>query len=303
MSDLKYAIFLGCTVPVRSFHYELSARRVLDKLGVELVDIPDFACCGYPMEGVEHKASNALAARNLALAEAQGLDIMTLCSACTGHMAKTLAYLTSEEGAGELKEINGYLKEFGLEFKGTVKLKHFARILLEDVGIEKIKEAVTEPLDGIRIAPHYGCHYLKPSEAFEGFDDPFHPESLDKLIEVTGATPVNYEDRMQCCGGGILALGEETPIKMVKAKLDHIKSAGADAMTLICPFCNIMYDEFQPTIGSQFEIEYDIPSLFYSQLLGLAMGLDPKKELSVKKNVVKVKPLLKKIEELKNGSE
>jgi len=301
MSDLKYAIFLGCTVPVRSFQYELSARRVLAKLDIELVDLPDFACCGFPVEGIHHHTSSALAARNLAIAEAEGLDVMTLCSACTGHMAKTQNHLSGDKE--ELEAINEKLKEFDMEYKGTVKVRHFARVLLEDVGLEKIKETVTQSLKGIRIAPHYGCHYLKPSEVFDNFDDPIHPQSLDKLIEATGATAVNYEDKMQCCGGGILAIEEETPIKMVHKKLEHIKSAGADAMTLICPFCNIMYDEFQPTIGSQFETEYNIPSLFYSQLLGLAMGLDPKKDLAVKKNVVKVKPLLQKIEELNNGSE
>ncbi len=303
MSDPRYAIFLGCTVPVRSFHYELSARRVLSALGVEVVDLPDLACCGYPIEGIDHQTSNALAARNLAIAEAEGLDMMTLCSACTGHMAKAHKHLSSDKGAGELETINEKLKDFDLEYKGTVKLKHFARVLLEDVGLERIKEAVTQSLEGIRIAPHYGCHYTKPSEAFDGFDDPIHPTSLDQLIEATGATAVNYKDRMQCCGGGILAIEEEAPLKMVNRKLEHIKDAGADAMTLICPFCNIMYDEFQPTIEKKFETEYKIPSLFYSQLLGLALGLDPKKDLAVKRNVVKVKPLLAKIEELDNGSE
>ncbi len=303
MSELKYAIFLGCTVPVRSFQYELSARRVLEKLGVELVDLPDFACCGFPVDSVHHHSANVLAARNLAIAEKEGLDIMTLCSACTGHMAKANKHLSGDSGSEELAAINEKLKDFDLEYKGTVKLRHFARVLIEDVGLEKIKETVTQSLEGIRIAPHYGCHYTKPSEVFDGFDDPIHPHTLDDLIEATGATAVNYEDKLQCCGGGILAIEEETPTKMVHSKLEHIKSAGADAMTLICPFCNIMYDEFQSSIETKYETEYNIPSLFYSQLLGLAMGLDPKKDLAVKKNVVKVKPLLRKIEELNNGSE
>lgn len=299
MSETRYALFLGCTVPVRGFRYELSARKVLDVLGVKITDVRDFACCGYPVEGVHHLTSIALAARNLAIAEAEGLDVMTLCSACTGHMAKTAKHLSGETGSEELAIINEKLKDFDLEYKGKTKVRHFARVLLEDVGIEKIRDAVVRPLEGLKIAPHYGCHYIKPSNVFEGFDDPIHPTSLDRLIEATGATSVNYEDKLQCCGGGILAMGEETPMKMVQRKLEHIKAAGADAMTLLCPFCNIMYDEFQPTIETKFEKEYKIPSLFYSQLLGLAMGLDPKKDLLVRKNVVKVKPLLEKIEMLR----
>ena len=301
MSEHRYALFLGCTVPVRGLHYELPVRRVSEKLGLELVDILDFACCGYTLEGAHHHSSIVVAARNLALAEAQGLDIMTLCSACNGHMTKVNKLLTSPEGKEELEHVNRDLAELGYEYKGTVKVRHFARVLYEDIGIEKLKDAITNPLKGIGIAPHYGCHYTKPSDIFDGFDDPLRPESLDKLIELTGATSVNYKDKLQCCGGGILSVDENSTIQMIKGKLDHIKEAKADAMTVICPFCNIMYDEYQPTIEETFEKEYNIPVLYYPQLLGLAMGLDPKKDLAVKKNLVKVKPLLKKLEELNAG--
>ncbi len=303
MSEHRYAIFLGCTVPVRGLHYELSVRKVSEKLGLELVDIPEFACCGFTLEGAHHHSAIVVAARNLALAEAQGLDIMTLCSACNGHMTKVNKLLSSEEGKEELEHVNKDLKEFGYEYKGTVKVKHFARVLYEDIGIEKIKQAVTQPLTGIKVASHYGCHYIKPSDIFDGFDDPLRPVTLDKLVEATGATAVNYKDKLQCCGGGILSVHEGSTMKLIKRKLDHVKEAEADAMTLICPFCDIMFDEYQPTIEEDFEVEYKIPVLYYPQLLGLAMGMDPKKDLAVKKNMVKVKPLLKKLEELKTGGE
>ena len=303
MSDHKYAIFLGCTIPIKGFNYELSARKVAEKLGIELVDIEDFGCCGYPITSIHHHSATTLAALNLAHAEALGLNILTLCSACTGELTKVQKHLTSPEGAEELKKVNADLKEVGLEFKGTVIVKHFARILLEEIGIERLKEAVTHPLTGINVAPHYGCHCVRPSEIFDAFDDPIRPEHLDKLIAVTGANSVQYKEKMQCCGGGILAFEEETPMKMVKQKLEHVHDAHADAISLICPSCNVMYDEYQPTIQDKFELDFSIPVLFYSQLLGLAMGLDPKKELAVKKNVVRVKPLLQKIEELKKGRE
>lgn len=303
MTKHKYALHLGCTVPVRGLNYELSTRKVAEKLGIELVDIPDFSCCGYPVDGLHHHTAIIFAARNLALAEAQGLDIVTLCSACTGHMTKVQKLLTSKKGEKELKKVNEELSKLGCKYTGKTKVKHIARVLIEDIGIDKIKKAVTQPLDNISVAPHYGCHYVKPSEIFDGFDNPIHPETLDKLIEATGAKPVDYKNKMQCCGGGVLSVNEETPMKMVKQKLDNVKEVGADAMTLICPFCSIMYDEFQPTIESKFETEYKIPVLYYPQLLGIAMGFDPKKELAVKKNQVSVKPLLRKIEGSDNGSE
>ena len=301
MNKNKYALFLGCTVSVRGLNYELSARKVAERLGIKFVDIPEFSCCGFPLGSIHHKSAITVAARNLALAEAKNLNIITLCSACTGHMTEVEKLFTNGKNAKETKHINAELKDLGYEYNGGAKVKHFARLLYEDIGIDKLKKVVTSPLTGLKIAPHYGCHYIKPSDIFDGFDSPVHPQSIDKLIEITGATPVQYRDKLQCCGGGILAMGEETPIDMVKQKLDHLKEVSADAMTLVCPFCNIMYDEYQPTVESKFETEYNIPILYYPQLLGLAMGLDPKKDLAVKKNQVRVKPLLEKIEKLKGG--
>ncbi len=299
----KYALFLGCTIPIKGLHYELSARKVAEKLGIELIDHPDFSCCGFPLANIHHHSGMTLAALNLAIAEAEGLNILTLCNACTGQLTKAQKTLASEEGAEELKKVNKELKDLGYEYKGSVVVKHFARVLLEEVGLDTLKKAITQPLKGINIAPHYGCHCIRPSSIFDDFDDPIRPESLDKLIAVTGATSVQYRDKLQCCGGGILAFDENTSMKMVKQKLDHVKEAHADAMTLICPSCDIMYDEYQPSVETKFDAEYGIPVLFYSQLLGLAMGLDPKKDLAVKKNHVRVKPLLRKLEEMNNGSE
>lgn len=299
MTKLKYALFIGCTISVKGLNYEVSTRRVAEKLGIEIVDIPEFSCCGFPLESIHHSSAVTIAARNLALAEARGLNIITLCSACTGYLTEVEKLFENKKDTNELKYINSKLKELGYQYKGSVKVKHFARVLYEDIGLDKLRNFIKEPLTGLKIAPHYGCHYIKPSEIFDGFDNPIHPQSLDKLIEVTGATPVQYKDKLQCCGGGILAVDEGTSVKMVKQKLDNIKEENVDAMTLLCPFCNIMYDEFQTTVESTYNVQYNIPILYYPQLLGLAMGLDPKKDLAMKENQVKVTPLLEKIEVLK----
>jgi heterodisulfide reductase subunit B len=299
MINSKYALFLGCTVSVKGLNYELSTRRVAEKLGINFIDIPEFSCCGFPLGSIHHKSALTIAARNLALAEAKGLDIIALCSACTGHLTEAQKLFSNRENSKELKRINSELRDFGYQYNGVTKVKHFARVLYEDIGLEELKKFIKHPLKGIRIAPHYGCHYIKPSEIYDGFDSPIQPQSLDKLIEITGATPVQYKDKLQCCGGGILAVDEKTPVKMVKQKLDHIKERNADAMILLCPFCNIMYDEYQSTVETTFNVRYNIPILYYPQLLGLAMGLDPKKDLAVNKNQVKVTPLLEKIEHLR----
>jgi heterodisulfide reductase subunit B len=276
---------------------------VADVLGIKFADDPGFSCCGFPIDNINYNTALTIAARNLAIAESKNLDIITLCSACTGYLTKISKIFFDKKNIEEIEKVNNILKEYNLSYKGTVKVRHFSRFLYEDIGINKLKKYIKNPLDGIKIAPHYGCHYTKPSDIFDGFDDPIHPKSLDELIEVTGATSVNYKDKMQCCGGGILAVSEDTSTEIVKQKLENIKEAKADAMTLFCPFCNIMYDEYQPSIESKYETEYNIPVLYYPQLLGLALGLDPKKDLAVKKNQVKVKPLLQKLEQIRNGGE
>jgi heterodisulfide reductase subunit B len=179
-------------------------------------------------------------------------------------------------------------------FENGVEVKHFARLLYEDVGPAAIREKVVRPLEGLRVAPHYGCHYLKPSEMY-GFDEPEHPVSLDELVRATGAEPVSYEDRKWCCGGGLLAVDEDISLAMANRKLDRIRAAGADVITLICPFCSVMYDDNQRSIEEKFETEYKIPVLYYPQLLGLAFGLD-RKALGLQMNRVKTKALLAQLQ-------
>jgi heterodisulfide reductase subunit B len=292
---LTYALFLGCTVPTRGVNYDVATRSVSKVLGLEFWDSNDFVCCGYPIHSVDHDTFLSLGARNISVAEEEGLDLITVCNACTASLTKVNNTLKDKDK--ERERINKILGAAGREFKGTVNVKHFSRLLYEDVGLAKIKEKIQRPLSELKIASHYGCHYLKPSEIFEKFDNPIRPNTLDELVSATGAAVVNYENKKQCCGGGILAVTEETSMKMAADKLEHIRKAQADAMVLQCPFCSIMYDEYQPTIlrMTKEEDAQPTPVLYYPQLLGLAMGLDPKKELGLRKNTVKTKKLVEKI--------
>lgn len=289
-----YALFLGCTIPVRAQNYEISTRLIAKYLGIEFGHIDNFTCCGYPSAAIDFEASQLMAARNLALAENNGFEICTICTACTGVLTETAKEISHNNILKE--QINQKLSPIGLTIKGNIKVKHFARILLEEVGEDKIKSLIKKPLKGIKIAAHYGCHYVKPSSIYDNFDSAEHPTSLDTLINLTGAESIDYIDKMNCCGGALLAVNEELALKITKKKLDIIKEK-ADAIVLVCPFCSVMYDSSQKKIESTYSAQYDIPVLYYPQLLGLAMGIDPK-ELGIQMNRVKPKKILDKIAQI-----
>jgi heterodisulfide reductase subunit B len=290
---MSYAWFLGCTIPARARNYEMSARKVTESLGLQIKDIEGFSCCGFPMKAVSQETTELIAARNLALAEKDGVDVAVLCSACTSVLSEVAKELKHDPKL--LEEINAQLKPLGLEYKGSTRVKHFTRILYEDVGLDKVKAAVKRELKGLSFAPHYGCHYLKPSEAYDGFDQVEAPQSIDKLIEALGAESVDYEDLKQCCGGGLLAINKDIAMAMAGSKLKRVKAAGADAIVLVCPFCSVMYDDNQREIETLAGTEYKLPVLYFPQVLGLALGIDPK-DLGLNMNRVKTKDLLGKLE-------
>jgi heterodisulfide reductase subunit B len=272
MPNSKYLIFLGCAVPYRVSSYEISARKILVKLGVELVDMPEFNCCGLPFDPVSHETMLILAAKNLALAEQQGLNILTLCPGCAGTLKKVNKTLKEDQKLFE--EINNHLKEAGLEFKGTVETKHLLQFLKEDIGVEKIKAAVTHPLTDLKVAEHNGCHILRPKE-YIGFDDPEDPQTLKTLIDATGAVCLDYIDETECCGAPSVGISDKIALRLARDKLNHIKMVDAQALITVCPFCHIMYDTNELRIEKTFNEVYGIPILHYPQLLGLAMGLKP----------------------------
>jgi heterodisulfide reductase subunit B len=291
MPELKYMLFLGCVIPYRIGSYEISARKVLEKLGVELVEMSEFNCCGLPLDPVSHDLMLSLAARNLCLAEQQNLNIMTLCPGCAGTLRKVNKILQADKKLRE--KVNEYLKEIGMEFKGTIKVSHLIQALAGDVGFEKIKETVKRPLNQLKVAEHNGCHVLRPTK-YIGFDDPENPVILKNLIELTGAKCLDYMDETECCGAPIAGVNDQIPLQLTREKLDHIKAAGAQALITVCPFCHMMFDINQPRIERTFNEAFGIPVLHYPQLLGLAMGFSPE-ELALKQLRVDASKILKYI--------
>ncbi len=291
---IKYSLFLGCTIPARGRNYELSARKVASRLGIELVDIKDFVCCGFPLKNADLEKAELLSAYNISLSGNEGLPLCTLCSSCTSALTETAHHLSTDGEA--IKRINEGLKRLGLSYKKDVKIRHFVRVLFEKVGEARIKEQIVKELKGLRVAVHYGCHYLKPSEIYNEFDNPEDPKSIDALVRITGAEVIDYSTKKMCCGGPILPVDEEKALSMAKQKLDDVSKQGADIICLVCPFCSVMYDSNQKGIESKFETSYNIPVLYLTQLLGIAMGFE-RKELGLNMNVVKTKKLLSRFYE------
>ncbi len=288
---MKYAFFLGCTIPARSRNYELSARKIAEKLGIELVNIDDFICCGFPMKTGDQISYEVMAAYNLSIAKEKGLSICTLCSSCASALTEAAHNLAKNDLTREL--VNKELSKVGLEYGSGVKVRHFARILFEEIEEEKIKKQFLRDLSDLSIAVHYGCHYLKPSNIHDGFDDVEDPKSIETLVALTGAKVIDYPSKKLCCGGPVLPVDEKVALSVSREKLDDISKTDANALCLVCPFCSVMYDDNQKSIESEYSVSYDLPVLYLTQVLGLAMGFD-RKELGLNMNVVKTKNLLSK---------
>ncbi|HIE33522.1 MAG TPA: CoB--CoM heterodisulfide reductase subunit B [Candidatus Altiarchaeales archaeon] len=285
---MKYALFSGCTIPLRVPNYELATRKVMDKLGIELVDIEDAGCCGIYHELINELTHLTMAGRILAKAEDMGLDIMVMCNGCNESLIKANKKLKEDS---ELRDkVNEILSDFDLQFKGKVDVKHYVRLLYEDYGVDKVKKKVKIPLNTLKVAAFYGCHILKPTKIIE-FEDFEDPESLDKLIEATGAKSIDYYDKKMCCGGYVLAYDKDAAYDISGQKLQNIKDAGADVIVTICPFCNIMLESNQRAIGSHLEREFKLPVMHYPQLLGIAMGFSYR-DMVMEQNRVRIDPKL-----------
>jgi heterodisulfide reductase subunit B len=271
-------------IPIKYPQMEAAFRRTMPNLGVELVDLDGFTCCPDP---IFFKTKGVLdwltvASRNLCIAEENGVDLVTLCSGCTATLKEARFLLAEDESLKE--RVNERLRKIGKEYKGTVKVEHAVVVIRDELGIEKLKESVVRPLDDLKVAIHYGCHLLKPSQIMH-VDDADYPSILEDLIRAIGATPIDHDRTLLCCGKG--CIDDDMPIEMVYDIFTSIKAAGADVMGLICPTCFSSFDLGQIMVGRKKDTEFGIPVIYYFQLLGLAQGLTPE---DIGLNLHKVKP-------------
>ncbi len=267
---MEFALFLGCNIPARLNQYESSARAVLDKVGVALKDIKEFNCCGYPVRNLDHKAFVFASARNLALAGKENLDVITLCKCCFGSLKKAASLI--KEDASLRVEVNKFLEREDLKYDGDIEVKHFLTVLYHDIGIETLKKKIQRSFSALKIATHYGCHALRPSNIVQ-FDDPVAPTIFDQLVEVTGATSIDWPLKLDCCGAPLLGTNDDLSMSLTEKKLADGKNAGADYLCTACPYCQIQFDIVQEMISSVRGSDRRLPSLVYPQLLGLSLGI------------------------------
>ena len=272
---------------------EKATRVMFDQLDIDLNDMEGASCC--PAPGVfgsfDRTTWAAIAARNITIAEDMGMDIMTECNGCFGSLFETNHMLHEDE---EMKDkINTVLAEAGREYKGEINVRHFAEILYNDVGLDKLSEAVSNPLN-LNVAVHYGCHFLKPSAEID-IDNPIKPTILDELVEVTGAKSVPYRDKMMCCGagGGVRSRDLDVTLSYTREKLQNMKAAGVDAIVNVCPFCHLQFDVGQTEVNKAYGEDWGIPVFHLAQLYGLAMGVS-KEDLTVDAHLTSTDPALAK---------
>jgi succinate dehydrogenase / fumarate reductase cytochrome b subunit len=281
---MNYAFFPGCVSKGACPELYQSVMQVYPKLGVDLKEMTTASCTGAGvLQEKNVKLGDALNARTFALAEQQGLPIMTICSTCQGVMSQANHRLTTQPNY--LQEINRFLQEEGLNYRGTTTIKHFLWILLEDVGEDALRKQISKPLTGLRAAPFYGCYIQRPTEALDFEEHPDRGKSLERIIEILGAEVVDFPGKTRCCGFPILTINKINSLSMVATHTQDAKSHGADIMVTPCPLCHLNLDGMQAQAASQHNTSINLPILHLPQLLGLAMGMDSK-TLGLTRNLV-----------------
>ena len=280
-----YSLYIGCSVPANYPNYEAAMFKVAEALGMELNYLEDVACCGSPnLRAIDSFGWLLVNARTIAIAEKSGHDIVTPCNGCFGSLKDVLYHLKHHKD--DLKKINAELKKMGLEFKGSINVRHIVEAMYTDIGIEEIKKRVTKPLDGVGIAIHYGCHLLRPVDVTE-----FRPEILQEMVAATGAAVIDYPLWKQCCGATVLPVNEQLAIRLARDKIKSMKEAGAEFITVVCPACGNQLDLQQLDLKDSYGEVYDLPVLLYPQILALAMGMD-EEEIGLSMNRVPADPIL-----------
>ena len=289
---LRFALYPGCAAKGATPELYQSTMAIVGRLGIDVVELAASSCCGAGVvTEAEPDVALALNARNFAQAERLGLDIMTICGTCQGVMAAANKRLKSEPGL--LDRINRVLEPDGIAYRGTIQVKHLLWIIVREIGLRQLGAQVVKSLQGLRIAPFYGCYILRPSWDL-GFDDPENPTSLEQVIRALGGEAVAYAGRTKCCGFPIILEKEAVAMAMSGANMKEAKDQGADCMVTPCPLCHMSLDIYQDRAGQAVNTQLNLPILHLPQLLGLAMGI-PAKELGLARHLISVDSIVRRI--------
>ena len=290
MKELKYALFTGCTAKQSTPEQMMSTLAVADKLGIELVELTEASCCGAShLQDYDDFLSLVLNARNIAYAEKHGLTMVTICNTCQLNTAMTKHRLDNN---AELKaRVNEKLAEAGLEYKGTSQITHFLYAIIDDIGLDKVKEMVVTPLSQFNIAPFYGCHNIRPAElqneTHETPENPYNPTSLDDLIIACGGQNVDYEEKNKCCGFHVELQAPHTSAVLAGNAVAGAMDGNADWMVTPCPLCHLKLDTQTNHLSEAIGRDVALPVLHMQQMIGLALGCS-KEELGLQHHVEKV---------------
>ncbi|UCD39215.1 MAG: CoB--CoM heterodisulfide reductase iron-sulfur subunit B family protein [Fidelibacterota bacterium] len=268
---MKYSYYPGCSLESSSKNYDRSVQAVYDTLGLELIELDDWNCCGatYYMS-IKETISLVFSARNLAIAESLGRDLVAPCSSCYTILYKTNKLLN--ENPIMRAKVRQALKRDGLDYQSGVQVRHPLEVLVNDVGLEKISLETRRHLEGIKVAPYYGCQIVRPER---GLDDCENPRLMDELFASVGAEIVNFPMKVRCCGGMLMTTYPDVALKLNKELLESATVNGAECIVTTCPLCQINLEGYQKKINARFHTNFRIPILFFSQLLGWALGCDP----------------------------
>jgi len=266
-----YTYFPGCSAEATAAGLGLSVQAIAKPLDMELIELEGWTCCGStPYGSLDELESICIAARNLALAEKTGLDLVTPCSSCFVTLYKANLHL--KEHPQLMVPVNEALAVANLEYHGNLRIRHLMEVLLYDVTPEVIAAKVQQGLNGLKVAAYYGCQMVRPDY---GFDNPEFPRSLDRLVESLGAEAVPYPLNNRCCGGALIIPEESLALGLIRKLLENAVDNGAQCLATPCPLCQTNLDAYQSRVNSKFKTNYNLPVLFISQLIGIALGIDP----------------------------
>nr|MDO8116699.1 CoB--CoM heterodisulfide reductase iron-sulfur subunit B family protein [Candidatus Sigynarchaeota archaeon] len=287
---MSYHLYLGCVIPARLPYLEASARRVFEKLGIELNDIDGFTCCPDPtgIEQISSEAWLALGSRNLSLCTGNG-SLLSLCSGCVETLKGVNHQINHDPE--KLALVNEMLARVGKKYDGSTVVKHFAEVLYEN--IENIKKNIVKPLTGLKVAVHYGCHYLRPSEVIR-WDDPFEPVTIDAIVTALGAESIPYDMKMECCGNPVSKSDKDLSTKMLGEKMNAIGRSEANCIAVVCPACYQQFQFSQRDVNSMFNTSYSYPVFYLSELVAIAFGINPS-DIGINFHRIKAAQLLEEL--------
>jgi heterodisulfide reductase subunit B len=283
----QYAYYPGCSLESLSVSYHLSTMESTRALGLELKELEDWNCCGATTYfHVDELFAHTLVARNIAIAEKEGLDFVAPCSGCYKNAYFTSKHLQEDPDLAD--HINFALAADNLHLDGSTKIRHLIEIFIDDVGFEGIKEKVQRPLKGLKVAPYYGCQLVRPRKDGEDVEN---PQFFEDLMSAIGADPVDYASKTRCCGGSLIITNRKAALDMVYRLLLDATNRDTDVIATICPMCNVNLEVYQRQVNREYNTNFAIPAMYFTQLIGLALGVAPDR-LGIGKELVSMAPSL-----------